>query len=236
MNFNRDSIFNVRPALLGQSEKRSNSLIAVRFRRMMTGGSTTRTRTILRLKASFPWVYPAQATIGPVDTGKITTRRKLKFDTTDQVLAEVDRLVEAERAGRAQATSETGPWARRSRIWPRWVEYAYAGYPNKPPFFIVWILRSRKQKFIHDPMRAGVKIPGVPGGTFATEPVPRKNPGRYDACSRAQIGSPDLRSPDLRDAFSRRVDRDQPETRRVTPRVSASDVARASSARMPPSR
>ena len=29
-----------------------------------------------------------------------------------------------------------------------------------------------KQKFIHEPMRAGVKIPGVEGGTLATEPVP----------------------------------------------------------------
>ena len=50
----------------------------------------------------------------------------------------------------------------------------------KPPFFIRWILRSRKQAFIHQPMRAGVKIPGIAGGTLATEPVPVDEAvGRY---------------------------------------------------------
>jgi hypothetical protein len=40
-----------------------------------------------------------------------------------------------------------------------------------PPFFIKWILRLRKQKFIWEPMAAGVKIPGVKGGTLNTEPM-----------------------------------------------------------------
>ena len=34
-----------------------------------------------------------------VDTGKVPGRRPLRFESIDQVLAEVDRLVEAERAG-----------------------------------------------------------------------------------------------------------------------------------------
>ena len=121
----------------------------------------------------------AQATAGLVDTGKVSTRRKLKFDTIDQVLADVDRLVEAERAGRL---GRVGNWSLGQALGhlASWAEYAYAGYPNKPPFFIVWILRARKQKFIHEPMRAGVKIPGVPGGTFATDPVPLDEAGgRY---------------------------------------------------------
>ena len=41
----------------------------------------------------------------------------------------------------------------------------------KVPFFIRWILRLRKQKFLYGPMRAGVHIPGVAGGTLATDPV-----------------------------------------------------------------
>ena len=59
-----------------------------------------------------------QATAGPVDTGKVTTRRKLKFDSVEQVLADVDRLVEAERNGRLD---HVGNWApgRRSGIWHR---------------------------------------------------------------------------------------------------------------------
>jgi hypothetical protein len=35
-----------------------------------------------------------------VDTAKVAGRRILRFDSIDPVLAEVDRLVEAERAGR----------------------------------------------------------------------------------------------------------------------------------------
>jgi Protein of unknown function (DUF1569) len=105
-----------------------------------------------------------------VDTGKVTARRKLTFDSIDQVLAEVDRLVEAERTGRL---SQVGNWSLAQALGhlSTWAEYAYAGYPLKTPFFIKWILRSRKQKFIHGPMRAGVKIPGVPGGTLATDPI-----------------------------------------------------------------
>src|SRR5262249_51520239 len=53
-----------------------------------------------------------------------------------------------------------------------WAEYSYTGSPLKPPFFIKWILRLRKRKFLYEPMRAGVKIPGVKGGTLAIEPMP----------------------------------------------------------------
>ena len=111
------------------------------------------------------------ATTKPVDTGKVRTRRKLRFDTIDQVLAEVDRLVEAERAGKLE---RLGNWTLGQTLGHLacWAEYAYSGIPMKTPLFIRWILRSRKQKFIHEPMRAGVKIPGVPGGTLATDPVP----------------------------------------------------------------
>ena len=114
---------------------------------------------------------PAHASASLVDTGKVSTCRKLKFDSTDQVLADVDLLVEAERAGRL---GHVGNWSLGQTFGhlASWAEYAYAGYPGKPPFFIRWILRSRKQKFIHEPMRAGVKIPGIPGGTYATEAVP----------------------------------------------------------------
>ncbi len=112
-----------------------------------------------------------QPTAGPVNTGKVTARRKLKFDSVEQVMADVDRLVEAERAGRLDHMGNWGLGQALGHL-ASWAEYAYTGYPFKPPFFIRWILRSRKQKFIHEPMSAGVKIPGMPGGTMATEPVP----------------------------------------------------------------
>jgi Protein of unknown function (DUF1569) len=138
----------------------------------------------------------AQGAAGPVDTGKVTARRKLKFDSVEQVLADVERLVEAERNGRLD---HVGNWALGQTLGhlASWAEYAYAGYPTKPPFFIRWILRSRKQAFIHEPMRAGVKIPGIPGGTLATEPVTVDDAvGRYQrVLARLESEAPTLVHP-----------------------------------------
>ncbi len=112
---------------------------------------------------------PASST--PVDTGKVADRRVLRFESIDQVLAEVDRLAEAERAGRLR---RLGNWTMGQTLGhlASWMEYGYTGTPLKVPFFIKWVLRLRKRKFLHGPMQAGVKIPGVEGGTLATDPVP----------------------------------------------------------------
>ncbi len=106
-----------------------------------------------------------------VDTGKVIGRRTVRFESIDEVLAEVDRLAEAERAGRLR---RLGNWTLGQALGhlATWAEYGYTGAPLKAPFFIRWILRLRKRKFLYGPMRAGVKIPGVEGGTLATEPKP----------------------------------------------------------------
>ena len=107
----------------------------------------------------------------PVDTAKVAGRRMLRFESIDQMMAEVDRVVEAERAGRLK---RLGNWTVGQTLGhlAAWAEYGYTGMPLKPPFFIRWILRLRKRKFLYEPMRAGVKIPGVAGGTLATDPMP----------------------------------------------------------------
>src|SRR5262245_34400382 len=111
------------------------------------------------------------ASSGPLDTGKVAGQRVLQFESIDQMLAEVDRLVEAERAGRLR---RLGNWTLGQTLGhlAAWAEYGYTGAPLKVPFFIRWILRLRKQQFLYGPMRAGVKIPRVEGGTLATDPVP----------------------------------------------------------------
>ena len=108
--------------------------------------------------------------MGLVDTGKVSERRKLRFESIDEVLAEVDRLAEAERAGRLR---RLGNWTLGQVLGhlAAWAEYSYTGTPLKVPFFIKWILRLRKRKFLYGTMRAGVKIPGVNGGTLATQPM-----------------------------------------------------------------
>src|SRR2546422_8554629 len=101
----------------------------------------------------------------PVDTSKIAGRRMLRFESIDQMRAEVDRRVEAERAGRLK---RLGNWTlgQALRHLATWAEYGYTVSPLKVPFFIKWVLRMRKRKFLYEPMRAGVKIPGVAGGTL----------------------------------------------------------------------
>jgi hypothetical protein len=114
---------------------------------------------------------PPSSSSSAVETSKVAARRQLRFESIDQVLAEVDRLAEAERAGRLK---RLGNWTLGQTLGhlAAWVEYGYTGAPLKVPFFIRWILRLRKRKFLYGPMRAGVQIPGVAGGTLATEPLP----------------------------------------------------------------
>ncbi len=111
-----------------------------------------------------------QTALGPVDTAKVTGRRMLRFESIDEMMAEVDRLVEAERAGRLK---RLGNWTLGQILGHLavWAEYGYTGAPLKPPFFIRWILRLQKRKFLYGPMRAGTKIPGIAGGTFGTDPM-----------------------------------------------------------------
>jgi len=112
------------------------------------------------------------AAAGPkiIDTGKINNRRLLHFDSIDQMMVEVDRLVAAERAG---CLVQLGNWTLGQALGhlATWSEFSYTGVPLKPPFFIRWILRFQKKSFLYKPMRAGVRIPGVTGGTMGIEPM-----------------------------------------------------------------
>jgi Protein of unknown function (DUF1569) len=105
-----------------------------------------------------------------VDTGKVGGRRTLRFESIDQVIDEANRLAMAERAGRL---SHLGNWSLGQALGhlAAWTGFSFTGVPLRPPFFIRWILRWRKKQFLYGPMRAGVKIPGVPGGTLATDPL-----------------------------------------------------------------
>lgn len=104
----------------------------------------------------------------PVETSK-AERRKLNFATIDDLLAEVERVVAAERAGKLR---RTGNWTAGQVLGhlAAWASYGYEGYPMKPPpFFIRWILRAKVKKYLREGMPAGVRIPGVPNGTFAID-------------------------------------------------------------------
>ena len=106
-----------------------------------------------------------------VDTRTVIGRRALRFESIDEMMADVDRLVEAERAGRLR---RLGNWTLGQALGhlATWAEYSYAGAPIKAPFFIRWLKRLQKRSFLYGPMRAGIWIPGVQGGTLAAGPMP----------------------------------------------------------------
>lgn len=105
-----------------------------------------------------------------VNTAKVATRRRLRLESVDHVLSEVERLVEAEQHG---LLVQLGNWTLGQTLGhlAAWAEYSYTGLPFDPPFFIRWLVRLQKRRFLEGPMPAGVKIPRVAGGTYAIEPV-----------------------------------------------------------------
>lgn len=107
-----------------------------------------------------------------IDTGKVAGHRTLKFADLDQLLAEADSIAAAERAGTLRCV---GNWSAGQTFGhlATWIDFAYDGYPAdmQPPWFIKFILKFQKNKFLRGPMPRGVKIPGVPGGTKGTEPL-----------------------------------------------------------------
>ncbi len=104
-----------------------------------------------------------------VDTAKIESHRKLSFTTIDDALAEMDRILAADREGRLV---QHGNWTA-GQIFGHvaaWINYSYEGYPmGPPPFFIRLILRLLGRKYLKKGMPRGVRIPHVESGTFGTE-------------------------------------------------------------------
>jgi hypothetical protein len=107
----------------------------------------------------------------PVSSGTPIGHRSLGFQSVDDLMSEVDRLVQSELAGRLR---RVGNWTLGQALGhlAAWAEYSYIGTPLKVPIVVKWLLRLRKRHFLYSPMRAGIRIPGVKGGTLATEPVP----------------------------------------------------------------
>jgi hypothetical protein len=107
-----------------------------------------------------------------VDTGKVAGRRVLRFETFEEMWAEVERCAAAGRAGRLKVM---GNWSL-GQIFGHlasWASFPYEGYPPElhAPWMIRLILKMRKKRFLWGQMPAGIRIPGVEGGTKGTEPM-----------------------------------------------------------------
>src|SRR5947207_1029713 len=82
-----------------------------------------------------------------IDTRKIPTRRKLRFTTLDDLMADAMRIAEAERGGTLRRLGNWTPGRAFGHI-AGWMSYAFDGYPMKIPWFIRLMVRPMKNRIL----------------------------------------------------------------------------------------
>ena len=103
-----------------------------------------------------------------IDTSKVKDRRAVRYATIQELLTDIDRIVASEKAGTLR---RAGNWTAGQAFGhlATWINYAWEGYPIRPPWFVRLFIRLKKKSYLRDGMPAGVRIPGVEGGTKGTE-------------------------------------------------------------------
>lgn len=99
--------------------------------------------------------------------------RRLRFETIDDALAEAERLVAAEQAGRLD---RVGNWTLGQALGhlATWANFAFDGYPPevRAPLLVRYILRATRGRFLKKGLAPGVKLGNIPGGTFGLDVLP----------------------------------------------------------------
>lgn len=106
------------------------------------------------------------------DTSRVADHRRLHFATLADLRADLATL---ERAGGMLRTSGNWTTGQNFSHLAAFIEFAYDGYPpelSNPPWFIKAILRLRKRSMLRGGLPAGVKIPGIKGGTVGADHAP----------------------------------------------------------------
>jgi hypothetical protein len=103
-----------------------------------------------------------------IDTARVADRRRLHFNSIDDVLADIDRIVAADKAGTLRCT---GNWTAGQTLGhlAAWIDYGWDGYPMRVPWFIRLILKRKARNLIAGEMPSGVRIPGTEAGTYGVE-------------------------------------------------------------------
>lgn len=117
---------------------------------------------------------------------KKAPRRSLKLSSLDAILSEADVLAKAEAEGRLRAS---GNWTLGQAIGHLavWISYNFDGLPpgaKAPPAPVRLMMRLVRGFVLNGKMPPGVNLPGVKGGTYATEVM---ETGRALALLRASI-------------------------------------------------
>lgn len=103
-----------------------------------------------------------------IDTAKVTDRRALSFSSFDEVRADMDRVIASERAGTLRRTGNWGVGQIFGHL-AAWLEYPYTGYPMSPPWYIRFLAKFLKKRFLSGSIPPGFRIHGVPEGTYGID-------------------------------------------------------------------
>ncbi|MGE0480190.1 MAG: DUF1569 domain-containing protein [Phycisphaerae bacterium] len=98
-------------------------------------------------------------------------RRPLRLDTLDDLLAEIDRIVVADRAGTLRTCGNWTPGQAFGHL-ATWINYAYEGFPIRVPWFIRILIRRKLKSYLRDGMPTGVRLPNVAAGTYGVDVLP----------------------------------------------------------------
>jgi hypothetical protein len=130
--------------------------------------------------------------ISHVNTAKVQ-RRQLRFNSTDEVRREIDRIVAAENAGTLRSTGNWSPGQAFGHL-AAWINYAWDGYPPQlnPPWFMRLLLRPLATRYARRGFPQGTRIPKVDEGTFATQPIETAEAAKrlFAALDRLDAGEP----------------------------------------------
>jgi hypothetical protein len=100
-------------------------------------------------------------------------RRRLRFETIDDALAEADRLAAADREGRLD---RAGNWTLGQTLGhlATWAAFAFDGYPAavRAPLPVRLILRLVRGRILNNGMTTGVRVGKAPGGTVGLDVLP----------------------------------------------------------------
>jgi hypothetical protein len=112
------------------------------------------------------------------------------------MMSEVYRLRQAEMDGKLFTR---GNWELGQAVnhLSQWIQYSFTGAPIKAPWYMKFFMQLMKNRILKSGFPAGVKMPGVEGGTLATEnvPSPESIPQLAAMAKRLQAQCPALPNP-----------------------------------------
>lgn len=106
-----------------------------------------------------------QVKTSEIKTGKVKGRRKLRYNSLDEILADAERMV-------AVHAPTVGNWSK-GQIFRHLAELMHAsidGFPFQPPWFAKVIGRLTKPYWLRFPMPAGIQLPRKRAAKFIPDP------------------------------------------------------------------